>query len=323
MFCTFLIQAQDTIVLQNATKYVAKVLEINENNIRYKLWNNQDGPIYTISTSKISHILYVNGYRDNFMTVSSDDTKSIVSHTNSEILSPSADLDIIELKNNSKTKGKVLFLTNEKCIFRNQSNTTTLFLPIEQVKSIQYSNGELENPQTMSNNMVETYQLTNKFPYGIYTANGNSSILSQSVQASVFIDFENTNFEKDQTLKDYLEEKYITTINNCEQTFIHTFNENNKRCQLVEDASLSDYFFLIYFKNITETSRGNAFYWLAPHLFAKGFIEIWEKKSKTRIAVLKFYIEAENDYSKEERMSLLFSELAITIANYKKDKFIR
>jgi len=53
--------AQDWIVTKDAKKIEAKVTEINTDNIRYKLFTNQDGPIYTMQKSEISSIIYQNG----------------------------------------------------------------------------------------------------------------------------------------------------------------------------------------------------------------------------------------------------------------------
>jgi len=60
------IQAQDVIVLNDATEFEAKVLEINEDNIRYKKWNNLEGPTYVINAKEIFFIKYENGTKDVF-----------------------------------------------------------------------------------------------------------------------------------------------------------------------------------------------------------------------------------------------------------------
>jgi hypothetical protein len=53
--------AQDIIITKNARKIEVKVLEINNSDVKYKNFDNQDGPIYTILKSAISSILYANG----------------------------------------------------------------------------------------------------------------------------------------------------------------------------------------------------------------------------------------------------------------------
>jgi hypothetical protein len=58
--------AQDVIVTKDAKKINAKVTEINIDDIKYKNFDNQDGPMYTILKSAISSILYQNGTVETF-----------------------------------------------------------------------------------------------------------------------------------------------------------------------------------------------------------------------------------------------------------------
>lgn len=53
--------AQDVIVMKDQSTVMSKVLEITSTEIKYKKWNNQDGPIYSISKSEILSINYENG----------------------------------------------------------------------------------------------------------------------------------------------------------------------------------------------------------------------------------------------------------------------
>lgn len=55
-FITSYFFAQDIIVKINAEEIQAKVLTINENDISYKKWDNQDGPTYIISIDKVLFI---------------------------------------------------------------------------------------------------------------------------------------------------------------------------------------------------------------------------------------------------------------------------
>jgi hypothetical protein len=58
--------AQDIIVTQDGRKINSKVTEINENDIRYKNFENLDGPTYTIKKSETATIIYENGQVDVF-----------------------------------------------------------------------------------------------------------------------------------------------------------------------------------------------------------------------------------------------------------------
>ena len=87
--------AQDNIVLKNGDEIVAKIFEVGESNIKYKKFNNQDGPIYTKSKDEIFYIKYSNGdkemFANNLNTKSSNNTinkkvlisgRSIFNYTN-------------------------------------------------------------------------------------------------------------------------------------------------------------------------------------------------------------------------------------------------
>jgi hypothetical protein len=63
--------AQDIIVTKDARKINAKVTEVNVDNIRYKQFDFQDGPVYTIQKSDIASIVYQNGQVETFVTESS------------------------------------------------------------------------------------------------------------------------------------------------------------------------------------------------------------------------------------------------------------
>ena len=58
--------SQDNIVLKNGDEINAKISEVGESNIKYKKFNNQDGPIYTKSKDEIFYIKYSNGEKDIF-----------------------------------------------------------------------------------------------------------------------------------------------------------------------------------------------------------------------------------------------------------------
>lgn len=53
--------AQDVIVKSDNSTILSKVIEVNPTEIKYKKWNNQDGPTYSILRQEISSINYQNG----------------------------------------------------------------------------------------------------------------------------------------------------------------------------------------------------------------------------------------------------------------------
>ena len=58
--------AQDVIALRDATEIQAKVLQVGIDDISYKKWDNQDGPLYQIAKKDVLFIKYANGTKDVF-----------------------------------------------------------------------------------------------------------------------------------------------------------------------------------------------------------------------------------------------------------------
>lgn len=63
---TLTASAQDVIVKKDGSTILSKVIEIGTAEIKYKKWNNQNGPNYTISKSEVQAINYENGDKETF-----------------------------------------------------------------------------------------------------------------------------------------------------------------------------------------------------------------------------------------------------------------
>ena len=61
-----MMSAQDIIVKRDGSTVMSKVMEIGPTEVKYKKWSNQDGPLYTISTSELLSINYANGEKETF-----------------------------------------------------------------------------------------------------------------------------------------------------------------------------------------------------------------------------------------------------------------
>lgn len=59
--------AQDVIVMKDQSTVMTKVLEITSTEIKYKKWNNQDGPTYSVLRSEVASINYENGEVERFL----------------------------------------------------------------------------------------------------------------------------------------------------------------------------------------------------------------------------------------------------------------
>lgn len=60
-------KAQDIVVLRNGSQITAKVLEVNDLNVKYIRSDNPEGPTYILRVSEISRIVYKNGQVDEFV----------------------------------------------------------------------------------------------------------------------------------------------------------------------------------------------------------------------------------------------------------------
>ena len=61
--------AQDIITLKTGDEINAKVVEVGSTEIKYKKWNNQDGPTYVMNVSDVFSVKYQNGEKDVFNAV--------------------------------------------------------------------------------------------------------------------------------------------------------------------------------------------------------------------------------------------------------------
>ncbi|HON19858.1 MAG TPA: hypothetical protein PLW70_00780 [Bacteroidales bacterium] len=66
--CLFpmIVSAQDVITLKNGDEIQAKVTEVMQDQIKYKRFDNLDGPVYFLNKSEIFMIKYQNGQKDVF-----------------------------------------------------------------------------------------------------------------------------------------------------------------------------------------------------------------------------------------------------------------
>jgi hypothetical protein len=67
--------AQDIIITTKAEKISAKVTEVDVEVIKYKMFDYQDGPTYTIKKSEIASIIYQNGQVEVFEQTKAEESK--------------------------------------------------------------------------------------------------------------------------------------------------------------------------------------------------------------------------------------------------------
>lgn len=66
LFSAHQLYAQDTIVKRNEEKIIAKILEVNLSDIKYKQFDYQDGPVFTAQKWELNYIRYANGVKEEF-----------------------------------------------------------------------------------------------------------------------------------------------------------------------------------------------------------------------------------------------------------------
>lgn len=64
LFFTANLFCQDVIIKKDSTKIVAKILEVRQTEIKYKVFNYQDGPIHVIDKKEVAYVIYSNGIRE-------------------------------------------------------------------------------------------------------------------------------------------------------------------------------------------------------------------------------------------------------------------
>lgn len=74
-------RSQDLIVKTDQQEIKAKVIEIQENQIKYKKWDRLDGPLYNINKSEVFMIIYQSGDREFFNQQKPEET-----NTNSNVV---------------------------------------------------------------------------------------------------------------------------------------------------------------------------------------------------------------------------------------------
>lgn len=64
--CVTILNAQDIITMRDGTEVQAKILEVNPTEIKYKKYNNPDGPVFSVKKNEVLIVKYENGEKDIF-----------------------------------------------------------------------------------------------------------------------------------------------------------------------------------------------------------------------------------------------------------------
>ncbi len=75
LFVANLLKSQDLVTRQNGEEIKVKVIEITDTDLKYKKFDNQDGPIYNMKLKDIFMIVYENGSKEVF-TAKNNESKA-------------------------------------------------------------------------------------------------------------------------------------------------------------------------------------------------------------------------------------------------------
>jgi hypothetical protein len=89
--------SQDTMFLTKERQYIVKVIEIEDQKVKYRRFDNLEGPVYFIDKNEILSIRYQNGTVDIFESSDPDKGKQVVTKENflSFIKRPNIDVYVI------------------------------------------------------------------------------------------------------------------------------------------------------------------------------------------------------------------------------------
>lgn len=76
LLCSFTSLAQDIIVFTDGTVEKAKIIEITTTEVKYKKWDNLEGPLYSLPKNAILSIAYQNGTTEKFSNVPANQQES-------------------------------------------------------------------------------------------------------------------------------------------------------------------------------------------------------------------------------------------------------
>lgn len=72
LFFPFKLFCQDIIIKKDSSKIEVKLLEIKPNEIKYKVFNYQDGPTHIIHKNEVAYVIYSNGIHEVFKVVENE-----------------------------------------------------------------------------------------------------------------------------------------------------------------------------------------------------------------------------------------------------------
>jgi len=105
LLMTMSLYSQDTIKTVSGNKIISKVIEINQSEVKYKRFNNLEGPKYVLNREDIESITYINGLTEVFNKVDNNTFMAVKENSNNN-----SELDINNLFYKNTNRGKKVFI---------------------------------------------------------------------------------------------------------------------------------------------------------------------------------------------------------------------
>ena len=149
---TYICFAQDVIVTKSRARINANVMQITDDNVFFKYFDNPQGSTYSISKNDVSQILYQNGRVESFDTSNTGQQTSQPIRSQSQPGQPERVIttnaqDIITMKSGHKINAIVKEITPAQVLFNlfTEPNGELYFVNKNEVSTIQYRDGRTES----------------------------------------------------------------------------------------------------------------------------------------------------------------------------------
>jgi hypothetical protein len=162
LFLTNILSAQDILTKKNGEDIKAKVLEVTNNEVKYKKFDNLNGPLFTILKSELLLIRYENGSKDIF-----NEAKKIESNsTQNEDLYIQGQSDANKYYKGYKSSGTAVISTSlllsplvglvpaVLCSTTEPQDENLNYPSSELMKKTEYSNGYRQKAKKIKQNKV-------------------------------------------------------------------------------------------------------------------------------------------------------------------------
>ena len=148
-------KGQDTIVKQNQEVILAKIMEISSTEIKYKRFDNIDGPMYTIPKTYINKIKYSNGKIEEMKN------ETNISTGNNSIPADLTPRYILTLMDGTQLRGKVISENPQEIVFKD-NNIGEKTISRKSIKSLSLEYGDEIQVFTLTDGSILTGKIINK-----------------------------------------------------------------------------------------------------------------------------------------------------------------